>query len=79
MQQVREQLAASFTALGQARPQTVAELVDSVRQQIAGGSSTPGMEGNIAGEELQVLELLGEGTVSWGGRRDGTAPEDRAP
>ena len=64
LNQLQEQLAVSLRALSKPRQQTVTELVDSVRQQIVGDECTPtGTHDSMSGEDVQLLERLGEGTV----------------
>lgn len=62
LQHVQEQVAASLAALSRPRMQTVSELVDSARQQIAGGGEAAA--GAAAVDDLKLLEPLGEGSVS---------------
>ena len=63
MQQLQDQLTMSFASLSKPQPRTVTELVDSVRHQIACDSGSD-VQRSIAGGDIRVMELLGEGTVS---------------
>lgn len=64
---VQDQIAATLRALSKPRPQTVTELVDSVRQQIAGGDCSPlagqSVDDCVTGKNIKLREVLGEGTV----------------
>ena len=61
---LQEQLSTSLRALSKPRQQTVTELVDSVRQQIVGDDCAPcATHNSVSGEDVQLLEPLGEGTV----------------
>lgn len=62
MQQLQDQLTTSFASLSKPKPRTVTELVDSVRHQLACDSGSD-VQRNIAGDDIRVMELLGEGTV----------------
>ena len=59
---VQDRLSASLSALSKPRQQTVTELVDSVRQQIAGAEDLSATTRSGA-DEVQLLEHLGTGSV----------------
>ena len=59
---VQDRLSASLSTLSKPRQQTVTELVDSVRQQIAGADEL-GATTHSGADEVQLLEHLGTGSV----------------
>lgn len=63
MHSMQGRLSASLSALSKPRQQTVAELVDSVRQQISGADEL-GATTRTGADEVQLLEHLGTGSVS---------------
>lgn len=63
MHSMQGRLSASLSTLSKPRQQTVAELVDSVRQQISGADEL-GATARTGADEVQLLEHLGTGSVS---------------
>ena len=63
MQQLQAQLTMSFASLSKPQPRTIPELLDSVWHQIACDSGSD-VQRSIAGVDMRVMEMLGEGTVS---------------